>query len=289
MIDVKDFDLGLSFESGQPLTFHADYSRKGHVESLTYSTISGEIRIRSMARGRSTRVYAIGKGYSCAAAEEEVVRRFGLDEDLGRIYARMNTDPFMERAIAEMAGMRLTRNDPWETTLCFIISQFNNIKRIRLIVGNMKGAFGEKVALDDGRSIRLFPRPEALARAGLGKIRACGTGFRDRYIQNAAREWIARPWLAELSKLPYDEAKEALLELDGIGDKVADCILLFGYGKREAFPIDTWIKRIVEHVYFNGRRKRVEQIHRFADRRWPGVQGYAQQYLFWFGRQSKVG
>jgi N-glycosylase/DNA lyase len=89
--------------------------------------------------------------------------------------------------------------------------------------------------------------------------------------------------------LEYDELKKRLMGIGGVGDKVADCILLFGYGKHEAFPVDVWIKRVVEEVYFNGKGQKAASIHDFANERWGKHAGYAQQYIFEFGRRNKIG
>ncbi len=286
MIAVKDFSLGLSYESGQPLTFHADYSRNGKSEFITYSTKSGMMSVESRrSSGKSMLSVREAIGYGNGSAEKEMVRRFGLNDDLGEIYENINTDPFMAKAIGEMRGMRVTRNDPWETTLCFLISQFNNMKRIRLIIKNMQNAFGKEIQAGDGYAW-LFPEPGAIADASLESIRKTGTGFRDKYVRSVANAWIKRDELEHLDRLDYVDAKEALMQLDGIGEKVADCILLFGYEKHEAFPIDTWVKRVVESVYFNKRKKSFREIHEFAEKRWKGYAGYAQQYLFYYGRSS---
>ncbi len=288
-MEVKDFDLGLSAMSGQPLAFYSDYRRSGATEILTYPTQLGRITVSASKRGCVSSVRSsCSESHYKAAAEREVVERFALDEDLSDVYARIDTDPFMSQAISELSGLRVTKNDPWETVLCFVISQFNNIKRIRGIVGNLSKAFGEEIR-PDGETMHLIPTPAALASADLSAIRRCGTGFRDRYIKRVAEECSTRVDLGELYDLDYAEAKERLLALHGIGDKVADCILLFGYRKLEAFPIDTWVKRVVETKYFKGRKRSIRQIHSFAERRWGDLSGYANQYIFYQGRLNKIG
>jgi N-glycosylase/DNA lyase len=282
VINVEDFNLRLSIESGQPLTFHGSYKRIGRSEFFTYTTSRGRISLENKIVGRGNSVLLKDfDGYTKEGANAEVRRRFGLDDKMEEIYSHINTDDFMGMAITRMRGMRITRNDPWETTLCFLISQFNNMKRIRLIIRNMIERFGAEV---DGA--RLFPTPDAIADAKLDEIRACGTGFRDKYVRSVASDWIRSREVDHLYSIDYGEAKRVLMSFDGIGDKVADCILLFGYGRQEAFPIDLWVKRVMEKVYFNGRRKKIEQLHRFAEKRFSPYQGYAQQYIFYWGRES---
>ncbi|MEM0149778.1 MAG: hypothetical protein QXW10_02690, partial [Candidatus Micrarchaeaceae archaeon] len=185
-------------------------------------------------------------------------------------------------------GMRLTLNDPWETALCFVISQNNNVKRIRGIVLNIIRKFGHPIK-DDNDSIvaRSFPTSADIASASIEDIRACGAGFRARYIKNAAEFFASNASAKGLARKDYATLKEALMEIDGVGDKVSDCIALMGFGKLEAFPIDTWSKRVLEKVYFHGKAQKVEKLHDFAYGRWGKYAGYAQQYLFWHGRQSK--
>ncbi|MEM3839423.1 MAG: hypothetical protein QXF01_02490 [Candidatus Micrarchaeaceae archaeon] len=288
-MEIKGFDLGLSAMSGQPLTFYSNYRKDGNVETLSYPTPKGNICIvATKIKDRTKLSYTYSGEYNSSAATSEIISRFALDENISEIYSSINTDSFMDLAISELNGLRVTKNDPWETTLCFVISQFNNIKRIRSIINSLSARFGEELELGETR-VRLFPKPEVLASAPLSEIRKCGTGFRDKYIQKVAKDCLLHLNLDELYDLEYSEAKQKLLQAYGIGDKVADCILLFGYRKLEAFPIDTWVKRAVENAYFKGRKKSIKEIHKFADKKWSGLCGYSNQYIFWHGRINKIG
>ncbi len=284
-ITAENLSLGLSIGSGQPLAFHSDYSSDLGIERLTYSTSKGIIFLRKKASRLS---FSYSGDYNDAEAMKEIISRFGLEDDFGEICNRIDTDQFMHEALSKMNGLRVTLNDPWETTLCFLISQFNNIKRIRGITQKMVTKFGRE-AIIDGTSYKLFPMPEEIANATLAEIRSCGTGFRDKYIKSVAEECSNGMSLASLKDMGYSEAKEELMALDGIGDKVADCILLFGYKRFEAFPIDSWVKRIIENVYFKGRKKSINEIHAHAASKWGDLAGYAQQYLYWHGRENKIG
>ena len=282
-IVAKDFNLRHTVESGQPLTFYSSYGAASGFETLSYVTGTGSIALR-YSKGSGRLQYVFSGRYGKSGAEKEVRSRLGLDHDIADVYRSISTDEFINRAINEFYGMRITRNEPWEATLCFVISQFNNIKRIRGIMLRMIERFGEEF---DGK--RLFPAPEAIASADMAEIRACGTGFRDRYIKHAAEQFASGFEYSRLHGMGYEDAKARLMELDGIGDKVADCILLFGYGRYDAFPIDVWIKRVVERAYFKGRRTSIARIHEFSTERWGRYRGYAQQYLFEFARRNKIG
>ncbi len=291
MIYANDFDLRLTVESGQPLTFHGDYNATGRrLETLSYVTDKGRLLLDCAKGGNRDCMisYSYVGDYTRASAEREIRHRLGLTDDLQEIYTRINTDRFMDAAINDLYGMRVTHNDQWETTLCFLVSQFNNIKRIRLIIKRLIHTYGEELA-EEGEVVRLFPSSDTLSRVSAADLMRCGTGFRARYIRSVAEQCTNNFDLSKLSGMGYRKAKAQLMELDGIGDKVADCILLFGYAKYEAFPIDVWIKRVMERTYFGGRKMTIKAIHAFAEKRWGCYQGYGQQYIFESGRRNKIG
>ena len=276
------FDIRNSIESGQPLAFHADYGHKGKSFVLSYATSKGVID--ATLKGKKL-AYSWNGDYNSRSAKEEIERRFHIKDNMPSIYKRISTDEFMESAISAYNGMRVTQNDPWETTLCFILSQFNNIKRIRGSVRMLINTYGTGI---DGSERKLFPSAEQIKSASMEELMRHGAGFRAKYIKHAANFCSDNLDLNSLYRKDYQDAKEAIMEIDGVGDKVADCIMLFAYNKMEAFPIDTWVQRVLETVYFNGRKKRIKELHQFASERWSGMEGYAQQYLFWHARSMKL-
>ncbi|MDE1854755.1 MAG: DNA-3-methyladenine glycosylase 2 family protein [Candidatus Micrarchaeota archaeon] len=281
---VGDFDITHTIESAQPLTFIGDErpDRKG----ITYTCGDSFVEVDQRGKRLAYRAYgSLGR----ARLSREIIARFGLGDDMGDVYRRIGTDAFMKKAVSRYRGMRITRNEPWETALCFVISQFNSVKRIRGIVKRLIAAYGREHTFSAGSvrlSFRSFPSPESIAERSTGDLMAHGAGFRARYMRAVAREWSEQRGFSKLRDKDYAEAKEELMSLEGVGDKVADCILLFGYGRLEAFPIDTWIKRVVERVYFRGRKQSIRKIHEFADERWGAYAGYAQQYMFHFARNE---
>ena len=282
-IDVSCFDLRHTFESAQPLTFHADYSVNGN--SLVYASGKSLIHISVPPDGNSINVAS----NNMDEAVNDVHRRFRLDDDMGYIYKKIDTDEHIGNSINRYRGMRLTVNDPWETTLCFIISQFNNVKRIRLIVRNIVGNYGRDVLDDNGKVVaKSFPNSEDLVGGPVKEIFACGTGFRAKYIAHAAEYCTNNLDLYKLNPNNYERLKEELMEIDGVGEKVADCIALMGYGNLNSFPIDVHIKRAMERLYFNGRAKRIKEIHELSKEMWGSYRGYAQQYLFHKSRMDGV-
>ncbi len=218
---------------------------------------------------------------------QEVTRRFRLGDNMQRMYKRIATDQFMEKSIADYRGMRLTLNDPWETTLCFIISQFNNVKRIRLITKSIVERFGAPIRDDYGAVVaRAFPGSRDLMRATDKELMALGAGFRAKYIREAAEYCTNNLSLAKLSGKPYPALKEELMRISGVGSKVADCIALFGYGRTEAFPVDVWMQRAMERLYFKGKKTSPRAVREFAEERWGAYAGMAQQYIYHAARMG---
>ncbi|MEM3227634.1 MAG: hypothetical protein QXR58_01440 [Candidatus Micrarchaeaceae archaeon] len=277
---TSDFNLRYTIESAQPLTFYSDFDGKGTLE-FPYGT--SLVRITSFGRTSSSVLKIEKVAGDTKFSISDMKNLFRLNDDMKSIYKQIASDEFLSNAISKYRGMRLTLNDPWITTLSFIVSQFNNIRRIRLIIKRMIERFGEDIT-DGGKVIgKSFPDIESIAHADVSEIAKCGAGFRSDYIKRSAQFCLENLDLYKLRGKSYATIKEQLMELRGVGDKVADCIALMGYGKLEAFPIDTWIKRTVESIYFNKRRQTIKEIHKFAEERWGRMAGYAQQYLYWHG------
>ncbi|MDE1865485.1 MAG: hypothetical protein KGH94_02510 [Candidatus Micrarchaeota archaeon] len=270
-IMARNFDVRHTIESGQPLTFLADCDWPANKFSYVDNGKKVTFKI-SRQNGTTTLMMARGAPTSLERAAE----RFRMNERLDDIYKKINTDRFMKDAISKYKGMRLTKNDPWETTVCFILSQYSNIKRIRQNVRSIVENFGTRTI--DG-SMR-FPTSEELRGTTERQLRALGLGFRAKYIRHAAEYCTNNMDLARLGRKEYNLLKDSLMEIDGVGDKVADCIALMGYGRLEAFPIDVWVKRTMERQYFGGRKKKIDDIHEFAYEQWGKNRGYAQQYIF---------
>ncbi len=281
---VSVFNLRHTFESGQPLTFYGDYSHMSG--TLTYPYDSMIINLMHSGGTDKGVIRVVSRNPSRAASE--VRRRFRLDDNMPLIYKKISTDDFMKKAVSNYRGMRLTINDPWETTVVFILSQFNNVKRIRLITKNIIERFGSNITDDYGKVIaKGFPQSRDLLKATEKDYRELGAGFRAKYLKEAASYCTYNIDLHKLPAAKYDKLKENLMTINGVGDKVADCIALMGYGNLEAFPIDVWVERMLERVYFKGKKKRMKDLQKFARERFGKYSGYAQQYLFWQGRSSK--
>ena len=198
-----------------------------------------------------------------------------------RVERMLAADPVLARVLPHTAGISLLAQDPWEMLISFIVSQNNNIPKITRSIDELTRRLGEPLA----GGLFAFPSPEGLAAAPMRLLAACSLGYRAPYVRAAARLVAdGRLDLARLSRMDYMAARDTLLGIPGIGEKVADCVLLFGLGHRTAFPVDVWVRRAVERLYFRGRSRRLPEIQTFARERFGPIAGYAQQHLFAYAR-----
>lgn len=205
----------------------------------------------------------------------------GIDQPLATIERALGTDRVLGRILPFTRGIALLRQDPWECLVSFVVSTFNNIPKIELTLDRLCRTFGEQLT----DTAWTFPAPHRLARARAADLRRCLLGYRASYVRAIARLVDGGRFdPAELAAMEYGEARVRMLSLPGVGEKVADCVLLFAYGKGEAFPVDVWVKRAVERRYFRGERKSMREIRAFAHERFNGLAGYAQQHLFLYER-----
>ena len=228
--------------------------------------------------------------HNCSEADFYAVwkRYFDLDRSYELIKQTLSADPVLSNAIKYGEGIRLLNQDAWECIVSFIISASNNIPRIKKIINLLCQHFGSKLEYN-GKVYHAFPSAQDIAKLSLNDLSVIRAGFRDKYILEAAKSVSSGETDINLLKtLDASEAKKRLMRIHGVGDKVASCVLLFGLGKHECFPIDVWIKRITEHLYFEGEQS-VQTIAGFAQDRFGDLGGYAQQYLFYYARENKLG
>lgn len=199
---------------------------------------------------------------------------FDLKQDYGEYISRIDKeDVYLNAAVKLAGGVRILRQDIWEMIVSFLISQQNNIVRIRRCIENICEAYGNPVKNGRGEVYFTFPEPEALAGLEEDALKACNLGYRSKYVVRAARSVAeGRFDLEQLGTLPYEKAKEELLKLFGVGVKVADCICLFGLHHLEAFPVDTHISQALKKYYGDG----------FPMEKYRGIQGVIQQYIFYY-------
>ncbi len=195
---------------------------------------------------------------------------FDLDRDYGNLCKRLKADPHLKRAVEECGGIRVLRQEPWEAICSFIISANNNIPRIKGIIDRLCRLLGEHLGGDDYS----FPAPEKIVEAGVEGLAPIRAGFRAKYLVDAA-EKVSEGEIDfdKICSSSLEEGRDELIKIKGVGEKVAQCALLYGFGKADAFPVDVWVKRIMAEMYPDGLPECTN-----------GVRGIAQQYLFHWRR-----
>ncbi len=215
--------------------------------------------------------------------EEFFLNYFDIQTDyLSIINALSGEEEIIKKSSKLGQGIRILRQDYTESLFSFIISQNNNIPRIKSIIEKLCTSFGEKKKFL-GETYYTFPQVDALSKAEISSLRSFGLGYRAEYVLNLAKEMVKGLDLNLLSTLSDEELKVNLLKIKGVGPKVADCVMLFGYSRTGRFPVDTWLEKVYLEN-FNGKEKDREKISAFFTEKYKNLSGYVQQYLFYYKR-----
>lgn len=272
VLKVSNFEASRVFDCGQSFRFdEAD----GVIDGIAFGK-----RIKIKQDGDTLTII----GATAAEYAEVWEKYLGLDEDYDAINADILEkfgvyNGVINDAVKAASGIRILRQDHWEALCSFIISQNNNIPRIKGLVQSISRAYGEKFS-SFGEECYAFPTPEAVLDAGVPALDALKMGFRSKYIIDAAARVVdGRIDLEKIEEMPFETAEEYLMQIYGVGKKVADCTLLYGYHKTEAFPVDVWIRRVLEKYYPCG--VDFDKLGSYA--------GIAQQYLFCYERYIQNG
>lgn len=198
--------------------------------------------------------------------------------DYTEVQNQLSNDEKLRPCIKSGKGIRILRQDLWETIVSFIISANNNIPRIKKIISKLCELYGEKIEFD-GKTFFGFPSPETLSKLELSDLSAIRAGFRDKYILDAAKKVVSKEVnLEQLPTLETNAAKTELMKIKGVGTKVADCILLFSLGRYDVFPLDVWTKRILSGLYGIEEKAMPD----FVKKTYGNNAGIAQQYLYYY-------
>ena len=215
-------------------------------------------------------------------------------DNLEEILRLISKDKTTRQAVKKYLGMRLLRQDPFQCLISFIVSSNSNIPKIKTCLENICKNFGDKVFFEN-KEFFLFPEPKILASASIQEIKNCGTGYRSKFIISASdMVYSGKINFEYLKKCEYFKAKEIISEVPGVGNKVADCVLLFSLDKLEAVPLDRWIIRIMKKYYPNIfeistktiTNKQYEILHEKIVNYFGPYAGYAQQFLFKMEREN---
>jgi N-glycosylase/DNA lyase len=265
-IDTRDFNLDNTLSCGQVFRW----------EKIDWWTgvVSSEI-IRVKQEGDELII-------NSSLGEKFIRDYFRLDDDMDRIYASINRDEKIASIIQKYRGLRLIRQDPWECLVSYICSSNNTIRNIKNSIRRMCECFGREI----WRGYYSFPAPQVLAELELCDMEECRMGFRAPRVLEIASLIANHEFdLYGIKDLTYTEGREELLKIKGVGDKIADCVLLFAFGKLESFPVDTHIEQIMDRFYgghFKNAKKskKREAIADFARDYFGKYCGYGQEYLY---------
>ena len=288
---VRDYDLAATLNSGQVFRWEQNEN--------SWTGVVG----RNFARLTQTENGILAETSSPIEQLDWLRDFLQVKIDLADVLKTFPDDEPMRDAVRACRGLRLLRQEPWECLASFILSSTKQIVQIRQIVALLCERFGEPVEfcsgglrpsqfLADGESSAVtdrrynsFPTPQCIAATTEKDLRNCKMGFRAPNLLAAARQIAEGAFdLEHIRRLDYAEARAELMQLRGVGGKIADCVLLFAYGFDSAFPVDVWIERALQRLYFPRRRASGPRLRRFAATHFGPHAGYAQQYLFHYMR-----
>lgn len=258
-IQVHDFNLEATLDSAQVFGFtkSEDGIYEGVVEGIPAKVWQEAAFLHVEGR----------------VSDRVIQRYFDLERDMTSVYQALSADERLVKSFEAFKGLRIIRQNGWEALAGFIISANNNFKRIQGIWKNLCRTLGENDCI--------FPAPEELASSSEVKLRELGLGYRAPFILQTAKFVAANPEVLDrIRSSSYEEAKERVMAFPGVGEKVADCVLLYGFQKYESFPVDVWIHRIVRKLYFRNRKMSERKIAEFGRKRWGSQAGFVQQFLF---------
>lgn len=261
--EISNFNLKQICNSGQCFRMTEIEDREN-----TFSVIAGNRYLELSQEGEKI-------SFSCSADEFPFWEQyFDLNTDYQTYLDQIDpADTYLAQAAKLASGMHILKQDLWEIIISFLISQQNNIARIRRCIQNICEKYGEKLIAENGTIYYSFPTAAALSQATEEELKACNLGYRAKYVLKTAKDIAFGDFsLEELKKMNYEDAKKELLKLYGVGVKVADCICLYALHHLEAFPVDTHIKQALNAYYADG----------FPMERYSGMQGVMQQYIFYW-------
>lgn len=214
---------------------------------------------------------------------------FDLDRDYGEIIDELSEDPILKKATEFGKGIRILNQDEWEMLISFIISANNRIPMIKKAIRLLSENYGEFIEEYRGVKYYTFPTADTLRGLTVEDLEGCKLGFRAKYVISAA-EIVANKEINiyTLKNIDTEMARKELMLFSGVGPKVSDCIMLFSMGKHDAFPIDIWVKRVMEHFYLDEDTK-LKDIQIYANEKFGRYAGFAQQYLFYYARELGIG
>ncbi len=206
---------------------------------------------------------------------EAMVREYlRAEDDIAKIQRRLGRDAVLARGMREVKGLRIVKMDEWECLVSYLLATYANIPRIARMIESVSSTWGAQIA----DRVHEFPSRDDLSGASESELKRCGLGYRARYVRELC-DAVDMSSMRRFRRLGYEDLREALKELPGVGDKVADCVCLFGFGRLEAFPIDVWMERALARLY--KAKGSYRKLRMFALEKFGPFAGYAQEYLYY--------
>lgn len=275
MQELKKIDLDTTINSGQVFLWDK-------IEDTWYGVNGSEI------------LKTVQDPFKIISSEKNMSDFFRQDDNMEKILRSIRKDKIVKDAVLRFPGLRLLRQDPFQCYISFICSSNASIQNIKQMLKKITRKFGKRINFD-GHEFHTFPAAKKLANSSITELSSCGLGFRAKYVKKASQDVVSgKIDFNYLKKSDYKTAKNILVDVYGIGDKIADCILLFSLEKIDAFPIDRWTLRILRKYYSDVfdesisrsiTKKKYEEIHEKIVRHFGPFAGYSQQFLFKMERE----
>jgi N-glycosylase/DNA lyase len=263
-LEIEPLDLAQTLGCGQTFRWRPaeDGSWVGPLDGqlVTLRQDGSRLFVKAVPGGRGVRELVETHLRKCDDVE-------GVRKALGR-------DPVLAHGLDKYSGLRIVKLEEWECLCSFALATYANIPRISKMIETLASRFGKKIA----GNIRAFPTIERMKRVSIAELSGCGLGYRAQYIHDMS-QMLDRDRIDRLTRLGYEELRNELIQLPGVGDKVADCVALFGFGQLESFPIDVWMMRALKRLY--GQSGSYGKLRAFAHARFGPCAGYAQEYLYY--------
>ncbi len=260
---IAPLDLDLTLSCGQ--TFR--WRRAGD----SWQGVLGNHVVTLRQRGRVLEIDTDLDGRRAVAMVKEHLR---AGDDIPRIQRSLSKDPVLARGVRRARGLRIVKMDEWECLVSFVLATYANIPRITKMVEALCSRFGKEIV----SGVHAFPDIRRLGQASVEELEGCGLGYRAKYLTDLCSYTSSRD-IRRMTRMSFEDLREELLELPGVGNKVADCVALFGFGRLEAFPIDVWMERSLARLY--GVKGNYGKLRAFASERFGDYAGYAQEYLYY--------
>lgn len=274
----KDFNISHIFDCGQCFRWNKqeDGSYTGVVENkiINISQEDNKIIMDNITEDDFNDIFA---------------RYFDMDTDYTDIKNKINVDNIIDEAINFGHGIRILNQDEWETMISFMISANNRIPMIKKVIENLSEQFGQLIGNYRGKDYYSFPTAGEILKYPVEKIKECKAGFRSERIREAAIRFESeKNIIYDIKNKTYDEGLDYLKTYKGIGDKIANCVLLFSMKQFNTFPVDVWVRRVMQELYVD-KSFSDREIKQFAENKFGNHSGYAQQYLFYYARENGIG